>query len=814
MEYGHFSEDGREFIITRPDTPRPWVNCLTNGSYTALVSQTGGGYSFIGGPGYDRITRADPDIITSDRPGRYVFVRDNLTGEFFSIGWQPVMQELDSFECRHTQGVTTITSSCLKIAGRMVIFVPMDDNLEVWSVTLENERDEPADLSVFTYVEWVLGNYSDDLVQRQSSARFNQVTFEDNYILATKRMWRRPQPVSAAVADARRRHLPEVISTNQSWGKYAFIAATVPVSSFDCDREAFIGRYGELSCPIAVKEGKCSNSDSNGRDSVGVIEIRFIIPAREKVNFSVLVGIALHAADPSGIVARYSEPGEVESKLAEVRSYWDDYLAGLTVSTPDTHFNRSVNIWDKLQSWMFVESPATPSLYRGGVSVVSFKGNCFELLGVLPMDPEYSKSCLAQILRHQYRDGNVAHRWEIRSNVGVRSGYLDDPIWLVFALTSYLRETGDTEFLNQSIPHYYARGGDTVYSHMVRAIEFCLFQLSPRGLILLGLGDWNETLDQAGHEEESESILTAMMLASALTEAAEVARIMGDRARAAGWGTRARNLRGKINRFAWDGSWYVRAITGQGSLIGSSLNRYGSIFLEPQAWSIISKTATDEQGKTAMDSVKKRLDTPYGPALIQPAYENPDRTIGTITRFSPGLAQNGGIFTIPACWVVMAECILGRGSRAYEIYQKALGGARVLDQERYEAEPYLYPEYMEGADSERPGCGRFTWTEGAASWVWRTCIDWICGVRPDYHGLRIDPCIPSDWREFTVIRPFRDAVYKIHVENPDGVEKGVREITVDGKKMNPHNAIRDFRDHKVHEVWVVMGNVPAAGTKQ
>ncbi|MEN6520611.1 MAG: hypothetical protein ABFD46_05605 [Armatimonadota bacterium] len=816
MEYGHYSEDGREFIITRPDTPKPWVNCLTNGSYCALVSQTGGGYSFIGGPGYDRITRAGPDIIASDRPGRYVFVRDNSTGEFFSIGWQPVMREPDKFECHHTQGVTTIASSYLGIAGQMVIFVPMDDNMEVWRVTLENERDDPADLSIFTYVEWVLGNYSDDLAQRQSSVRFNQVTFEDNCILATKRMWRRPQSVSSAVVDVRRgsrRHSPEVISANQSWGKYAFIAATVPVDGFDCDREAFVGRYGELSCPRAVKEGKCSNSDSNGRDSVGVIETRFIIPAREKVNFGVLVGIALHAADPSGVVARYSEPGEVESKLDEVKNYWDDYLARLIVSTPDPHFNRSVNIWDKLQSWVFVESPAMPSLYRGGVSVVNFKENCFEVLGVLPMDPEFSKSCLAQILRHQYRDGNVAHRWEVRSNAGVRSGYPDDPLWLVFALTSYLRETGDTEFLNQAISHYYARGGDTVYGHMVRAIEFCLSRLSPRGLFLLGPGDWNESLDQVGHEDGGESVLTTMMLAGALTEAAEVARIMGERSRATAWVTHARNLRGRINRFAWDGSWYIRAITSQGSLIGSSLNRCGSIFLEPQAWSVISKTASNEQGITAMNSVKERLDTPCGPALIQPAYEIPDRTIGTITRFSPGLAQNGGVFTISACWAVMAECMLGRGNRAYEIYRKALGAARTADQEHYEAEPYLYPEYMEGADSGKPGCGRFTWTQGAASWAWRTCIDWICGVKPDYRGLRIDPCVPSGWQEFTVIRPFRDAVYRIAFENPDGVEKRVREITVDGRRVNPHSPIHDFRDRKVHEVRVIMGNAPAAGTK-
>lgn len=808
MDYGRYSKDGREFVITRPDTPRPWVNCLTNGSYSALVSQTGGGYSFIGGPGYDRITRADSDIAASDRPGRYVYVRDNNTGEFFGIGWQPVKRKPDKFECRHSQGTTTISSTNLGIAGKMVIFVPLDDNLEIWRVTIKNKRDEPADISVFTYVEWVLGNYSDDLAQRQSSSRFNQVRFEDNYIIAAKRAWKRPELVNITLREVRRgspRLSPETVSANQSWGKYAFIAMSEPVYGFDCDREAFLGRYGDISSPKAVVEGKCSGSEGNGRDSVGALQTRFLLPAHKQVDFDVIVGIALHEADPSGVVARYSESEEVDSKLAEMKEYWDSYLAKLTVSTPDPDFNRAVNIWDKHQAWVFAESPAVTSIYRGGVSVIGFRESCFELLGALPMDPEFSKVRLVQILKHQYRDGSVAHRWEARSDVGVRTGHLDDCIWLVLAVSEYLKETGDNGFLDQTISHYYTRGGDTAYAHIVRAIEFCLSQMSPRGLALLGPGDWNEGLDQAGREGVGESVLTTMMLCRALNEAAEAARIMGERSRAASWVTRSRDIRGRINKFAWDGGWYVRAAGDRGELIGSASNRYGSIYLEPQAWSVISKTAANDRALIAMDSVKERLDTPYGPALISPAYEKPDRTIGTISRFSPGLAYNGGIYTVAACWAVMAECMLGRGARAYEIYRKALSAARAENQDRYEAEPFIYPEYIQGTDAQNPGSGRFTWTPGTASWVWRTCIDWICGVRPGRHGLRIDPCIPGDWKEFFVTRLFRDAAYRITVENPDGVEKGVRELTVDGRKMNPHSAVHDFRDRKVHEVRVVMG---------
>lgn len=809
MKYGHFSDDSREFIITRPDTPRPWINYLTNGAYSALVSQTGGGYSFVGGPAYDRITRADPDIAVSDRPGRYIYVRDDQTGEYFSLGWQPVKRTPEYYECRHSPGLTTIISKNMGIIGKIAYFVPLDDNLEIWHVTLENTRSTQAEISIFTYVEWVAGNYTDDLEERQLWNLFNESTFQDNYIVATKRAWRRPDPASVVIQEMRpaggAKFIAETMNANQSWGKYAFIALTVPVDGFDCSRQAFFGYSGQISNPEVVEKGVCTNSEAIGEDAVGVLQVRFSIPPGEKISFDVLVGVALHEGDPSGIAARYGEPGEVERKLADVVHYWDTYLAKLTVDTPDPDFNRAVNIWDNYQNWVAARLPVMQSLYCGGSSKIALRDACFDLLGALPMDYEFSRIRLGNIIKHQYKDGSVPDYWELRSDVATRTGYLDGPLWLIFALDAYLRETGDMSFLEERIPFYYSRPPASVYDHLVRAVEYMLNKSGPRGLALLGPGDWDEDLDHAGREGQGESILTSQMLVLALLNAAEIAKRVGDKTRSRLWSSRARSIRGKLNQFVWSGEWYMRAIDDRDLGIGTKTDSTGRIYVVTQSWAVISGIAPPDRALSAMDAVGARLDTPFGPALLAPAYSRPKPQIGTITRYPPGIRSNGGINTIAACWAIIAECKLGRGTRAYEILRKTLYSLRAVDQDRYKAEPYVHAEYVLGPGSRNPGEGMFTWTSGVAAWVWRTCIDWICGVRPDYKGLRIDPTIPSNWPEFTVIRPFRDAVYRIWVKNPYGVEKGVRSITVDGRKSHSNSILPDFSDQKLHEVEVIMG---------
>ncbi|MBI2844738.1 MAG: glycosyl transferase family 36 [Armatimonadetes bacterium] len=807
MKYGQFTEDGREFVILRPDTPRPWVNCLTNGAYCAIISQTGGGFSFIGGAGYDRITRADPDFTTSDRPGRYVFVRDNDTGDYFSIGWKPVCGDPEWFECRHAPGLTSVASRNLGLFGRILFFVPLEDNLEFWRVRLRNERDKAVDLSVFTYVEWVLGNFAEDLEERETSNLFTEAGFHDNYIVATKRLWRRPDSASIIVRQAKTpgdvRFMPETVSANQGWGKYAFIALSVPVDGFDCDRQTFIGRHGHLGRPQVLDGGDCTNSDGVGRDAVGVLQARFHLQPGETVEFDAILGITLNEWDPSGIVARYSEPGQVEGKLQSIVSYWDSYTAKVTVSTPDEDINRSVNIWDKYQSWVSSRSFGLASPSRN--TSIGFRENCFHLLGALPMDSEFSKSHTVYLMQHQYRDGSTLHTWEPRSDVGVRTGQLDDPLWLVFAITSYLKETGDLDFLNDRVKYYFSRGPATVYEHVIKAIDYCLSQVSPRGLLLIGPGDWEDGLDQAGSEGRGESVLSSQLMCFVLGEAARVGELRADRARARAWRRKADEIRSRLAEVAWDGEWFLRAIDDGSAPVGSGSNLAGQIYLNPQSWAVIAGTADGDSALSAMNSVRERLETPFGPALLLPAYPAPDRSLGTITRYIPGAGTNGGIDTLAVCWAVIAECLLGRGARAFETFKKLLYTSRSSEIDRYSVEPYAHPEQVRGPDSPSFGQGDFTWTAGVAAWVWRTCIDWICGVRPDYEGLVIDPCIPPDWESFSVIRPFRDAIYRITVRNPAGVEKGVRRVEVDGKVFKPGLPVPSFADRSVHDVIVTMG---------
>lgn len=813
MSYGYFSEDGREFIITRPDTPRPWTNCLTNGTYCSVISQTGGGYSFIGGPGFDRITRADPDMGTFDRPGRYIYIRDNVSGEYFNIGWQPVKKTPEWFECRHSPGVTTIASSNNGIEGKITYFVPLDDNIEIWKVCIKNNRKEQADLSIFTYVEWVLGNFSDDLQERQLSNLFNEAHFHDNYIVGTKRAWRKPDSASMTIRETKpaggARFIPESMGSNQSWGKFAFIALSVPVHGFDCDREAFIGKYGDISKPQAVERGECSNSEAYGRDAVGVLQTRTVIQPGQEISFEVLLGIALHEADPSGIFERYADPGFVDEKLDAVKSYWERHLSITTVTTPDAELNRSLNIWDKYQSWVSLKTRGMATYARGGASLIGFKESCQDLLAVLPIDQDYAVHRLVEMLQHQYRDGSVMHYWEARSDVGTPTGHLDDMLWLVYAIVCYLKESGNLGFLNDRVKYYYSQSPATVFEHMSKALDFCLTQLSPRGLSLLGPGDWDDTLDAAGREGTGESVLTSQMLCWMLKEAVEIAKAVGDKSKTKVWANKANEISKRINEFAWDGEWYIRAFDDDGNPIGSKDYTEGTIFLNTQSLAVISGTAPYDRETRAMQSVFERLETDSGLSLLQPVYMKPDREIGTLTRIAPGMRQNGGVSTISACWAIKAECILGHGDRAFEILKKSVYPTTSNDQDRFASEPYLHVDYISGPDSDRPGEGSFAWTPAVSAWAWRTCIDWICGVRPEYNGLKIDPCIPSDWKEYSLVRPFQGATYEITVHNPEGLQKGTAEITVDGKKIPDNSLIKPLGDGKVHIIDVTLSKTSA-----
>lgn len=789
MCYGRFSEDGLEYVIERFDTPRPWINCLTNGKYCALVSHTGGGYSFLGGSRLGRITRAyPPDIMLGDRPGRYVYVRDMVTGDYWSLTWQPVKRSPSFWQARHGLGYTRIMSENMGISSEALYFVPLAMDVEVWSVRLRNTTHLVRDLGVFSYVEWCLGNQDFDLGDPCFSNLFNRVEEEAGVILATKGIWR-------TSGESKGPFVP--------WDKVAFMGASLDIASFEALREGFIGMYRSVQNPIGVERGYLSGSPAVGRDSCGALHVPVRISPGEEVEMAFVVGASASRSEAKAMALEFKKPEVVTEEWNRLNAYWKEYVSNPSVSTPDPDLDQSINVWNKYQNRFTFDWSRMSSYYLGGGNAVGFRHSCQDVLGVLPMEPERVKARLLDIASHQSRDGWALHSWDPVVGSGSRTGHSDDPIWLVLAVVSYIKETCDMEFLDVDCPFFDGETA-TMYVHLKKALDHSLGRLSPRGIPLIGTADWNEGLDQIGLQGNGESTVVAGLLGLGLRDMALLAKSRGDGGLQVRYQEAWKTLAAAVNEHLWDGDWYIRATNDNGEAIGSSQNAEGRVYLDAQAWLVLSGLAPKERAQKAMDAARQFLHTECGPALTLPAYTEPDAGIGLATRLSPGVKVNGATFNHAVAWAIMAEAIMGRGDVAYDYYVKALFLTRSKDAERYRAEPYVYAEYVHGPQSPYCGMGEFTWATGAAPWMFKVCTEWILGVRPELEGLMVDPCIPATWAGFRFKRDFRGASYDIEVDNTGGVSWGVKRVTVDGSEQ-AGQVLPDLRDGQVHKVNVTMG---------
>ncbi len=805
MDYGHFSPDGREYVITDPVTPRPWANYLTNGKYCSLISQTGGGYSFVESSGYHRLTRAHPaNMVFEDRPGRYVYVRDEETGKFWSINWQPVQAPYQSWEARHGLGYTVIRSTTDDIEGEILYFVPLDDDLEVWRVKVVNRSNKRRILSLFSFVEWSLGSYGFDILETSFANLFKNVKYKDGIITAGIRLW------SVGHGPAKP-HIP--------WNRTAFMATSIPVVSYETLRERFIGMYRSVSNPAAVERGSCSDSDADGQDAVGALHTRVELdPGQEQV-FTVVLGASARPEEIPQVVSRYRDLGVVDTEFKRLKDFWEDYTGKVWVETPDSDFNLSVNIWNKYQCWVTFNWSRMASYYIGGGSIVGFRDSSQDLLGVLPINTEWARKKLLYMWRHQFHDGGTLHNWDPITDMGPRTGHSDDALWPVLATVWYIKETGETDVLNEIVP-FYDGGEGTVYEHIQKSLSFTLGRVSRRGIPLMGEADWNDALDQVGIEGKGESVMSAEFLCWMLAEVAEISRAIGEDAQASEYEHAFDDISRRLNELCWDGDWYTRGVDDRGEVFGSRHNKYGQIYLNAQTWAVLSGVAQGERAARCLDSVKEKLDTPYGPCLFLPAYKEIEDNIGIITMFAPGVKENGTIFNHTVCWAIIAEAKLRR-ERAFELWKKSSFVSRGKNPGLYKTEPYVYAEYVYGADSPFFGQGEFTWTTGTAAWMFRASLDWILGIRPALGGLLVDPVIPASWGGFRARRNFRGATYEIEVKNPEHVVSGVREIYVDGDAVDMEDGIPlipEYNDGKVHKVEVIMGSgagkgLAAAGAK-
>jgi cellobiose phosphorylase len=785
MEYGYFSRDDKEYVIVRPNTPTPWINYLSNNEYCAIISNTAGGYSFHRDPRDRRILRYRYNNLPVDRPGRYLYIRDNKTGKYWSPTWQPVLKKLSAYECRHGLGYTKISSSHSDIEAEVTYFVPVDDNLEIWMLTLKNASSEEKELSVFSYAEFCLWQAFNDLTDLQCSQGLGVARYEDDAIFF---------------------HFFDV-STG-----YAFFASSGAVTGYDCNREKFIGPYRGESNPLVVERGQCFNSEAQGGNPIAVTSNFVKLGPGEAKTIIFILGVVEKKSDAKRYIQKFKKKANVDTEFQRLRKYWNTYLSNLKADTPDKEFNAMINVWNQYQCKTTFDWSRYVSFYETGIGRgMGFRDSNQDTLGVVHTSPERVRQRFLDLAKNQFESGRVYHLYFPLSGEGGWPPYVkeqmkffsDDHLWLILSVCEYIKETGDMSILDENV-NFVEGSSASLYEHLKRSIDFTLNNMGKHDMPLLGTADWNDPQSLPGPNNAAESVWTAMLFHKVLLELTELCKECKREKDAQRFATIADKTKTHVNEKAWDGDWYFRAYDDSGNLVGSSTRNEGKIYLNAQSWAVISQIAPKERGIQCMNSVKKHLDTEYGIMLLAPAYSRYYPEIGALTSFAPGLKENASIWSHANAWAILAECMLGRGDQAYEYYKKLAPPTKNRIGEIHQAEPYVYAQTIAGKDHPNFGAARQSWLTGTAAWMMKVATNWILGIRPQYRGLLVDPCIPKGWANFRVIRHFRNAIYEIQVENPDHVSKGAKDVIVDGKKVES-SLLRSFADGKKHNVKITMG---------
>ena len=785
--YGYFSEDGREYIVTTPLTPRPWSNVISNGDYGLIVSQTGSGYSWRGNAGQNRITRSFQDLV-KDNWGKYLYLRDLDRQIFWSATYQPVRRVADFYQVTHGIGYSRFTQRVEGIRSELTVFVAADAPLEVFALTLTNESDETRHLDVTSYAEWLLGFAPDE--HREFHKLFIETWAEPEQraVFARKYLWGFP--------DDKGRY------NNINWPYIAFMAVSEPLKSFDCDKESFLGLYGSEAHPQAMQQPRLAGRSGRFGDAIAALQVEVALAPGESRSLVFTLGAAEDGKeDPRALIERYTSPQQAETALQEVNTLWSRFLDGEQVETPDEALNFMTNYWLKYQA---ISGRLWGKLGPYQVSAgYGFRDQLQDCQIFLVSKPEYAQRQILMHAAQQFIEGDVLHWWFTIRGGGPRTNCSDDLLWLPFILDSYLKETADYAILDEQVPYLNAPA-ESLYQHCKRAIERAFSRFSPRGIPLMGDHDWNDGLNAIGTLLKGESFWVAEFLYAILGNFIPLAKRQNDEAFAQKCADVRQSLKTAFERFGWDGEWYLQATTDDGLPVGSRENDEGKIFLMPNIWAVISDIAEPERAAQAMQSVTKYLLKDYGTLLNFPAFTRPRPDIGYVTRYAPGLRENGGVYTHAATWSVWAYALLGEAELAYEAYRRICPPNRSADIDVYKAEPYVTPGNIDGTQSEYYGRGGWTWYTGSAQWLHRVATHWILGIRPQEDGLLVDPSIPPTWTGYRVRRTFRGAVYQIEVQNPEGVSRGVKSITVDGVPLQSQ-VIPVFGDGKTHHVNVLMG---------
>ena len=786
-KYGYFSKDGNEYVIKTPFTPKPWVNVISNGDYGLVISQTGGGFSWQTHSEFNRINRWHQDLI-QDNWGKYIYIRNNKTGKFWSPTFLPAKVKLDKYKCKHGIGYTAFESEYKGIKTQLTIFVPMDANLEIWDLKISNQSSKDADLSLFTYFEWCLGSSSDHHREFHRSFLETEFSKNENTMFATKRLWEIP--------------LGDRGHWNIDYQNYGFLSCNKKISDYETDKEFFIGQYGDLINPAALSKKKLSKQTGKWIDPIGCIRIDLKIKKNKSENVAFYLGLVNDKSDAKKIIKKFKTSSQIESALEKVKNTWSDILGSLEIDTPDEGMNILVNKWLRYQAISGRLWGRTAYYQQSGA--FGFRDQLQDSLVFLPINSKLTENQIRLHAKHQFEDGTVLHWWHPITDTGLATKMTDDLLWLPFLMIHHHMETGNISFFDETSEFYDNRNLVTsLYDHCIRAIERVLVRMSGRGLPLIGAGDWNDGLSAVGLEWKGESIWLAEFLFYILTEFQKIAVLKNDSVRFEKLKIAADQLRSNFEKYAWDGEWFFGATKDSGEKIGSKENKEGRIYLNSQTWAVISQITGEEKQIQAMDSVKKLLIKKNGPLLLFPAYKKPDKYIGYLSRYAAGRRENGGVYMHAATWAIWAFAELKEAKNAYQVYQKISPVNNGMNPDEYFAEPYVTPGNIEGPESPQYGRGGWTWYTGSAAWLQKVVVDWILGVRASEEGLIIDPCIPKEWKGFTVKRRFRNTLYNITVHNENHVSNGVEKVEVDGVSQET-NIIRPNKK-KSSTVKVYMG---------
>ena len=820
MKFGHFDNAKREYVIERPDTPMPWINYLGLENFFGMISNTGSGYTFMIDARKLRITRYRYNSVPVDGGGRYLYLRDNRTGSFWSPGWLPAKQALDFYECRHGQGYTVITGEKDGVRVSTRFFVPPGATCEIWETDVENRSGEEKSLSLFTFVEFCLWEALTDATNLQRTLNLGEVELEGN-VIYHKTEYRE-----------RRNH-------------FAYFACSENISGFDTDRDAFLGPYNGFHDPTVVREGRSANSMACGWNPCGSHHLKLNLQPGETKKINFLLGYAENAEKEKfssknvlnkktvrPVIKKYLNRTQSEKSFNVLKKAWDGLLSKLRVSTPMPELDTMVNIWNQYQCFVTYNMARSASFFETGIGRgIGFRDACQDLFGAMHFLPqEKSRQRILDLAAIQWRNGACYHQYQLldkKGNADVGTGFNDDPCWLILVTAAYIKETGDWSILEAKADFdNNPKDRAPLYEHLLLSYNYVLRNRGPHRLPLIGRADWNDCLNltmtsikpgdtfqtdatAADLKDEIGSVPESLMIAAQFVWASRELKRMAEKKKDAPASVKAekasKDMIKAITESGWDGEWFLRAYDRFGNKIGSKENKEGKIFIEPQVFMGWAGVGVDD-GKLvkAMDSLKKHLYTEHGVVIQQPAYSEYSFYLGEITSYPEGVKENAGIFCHPNGWVVIAECNLGRGDVAMMYYKTICPAAREDISDVHKCEPYVYSQMIAGRDSKRFGEAKNSWLTGTAAANFYAVSQYLMGIKPDYDGLRIDPCVPKDWKRFSITRVFRGATYQIDIDNPKGVNKGVRELKVDGKRYIG-NLIPVFKDGKTHKIKIVMG---------